>query len=146
MNKYKNYPMFEIAASGEGGRSSQERMDFAAVSASRTKIGTDTTNALKTLESGTELVNTNFGTNGAAMRGGASNYVNTRWNALTTRFANFSKYITQTLDNVQLATKTNEAFEDKVQELFAQLGMEDDVGTPDNSPVGPSTSVYYSEK
>lgn len=151
MNKYRNYPMFIMAEGGEDS-GSQERMDFAAVSAGRVKIGDDTKAALATLESGTQVVNTNFGTSGVAMRGGASNFVNTKWNTLTTRFANFSKYITSTLDSVQTATKTNESFEDKVQELFAQLGMEGEIedlpGVSSSSAGvgGNATTAFYTEK
>ena len=140
MNKYRNNPMFIM---NDGGGAAQERFDFVAVSASRQTIADHTKAAIATLEKGTATVNGAFGTNGAAMRGGSSNYVNTKWNSLTAAFANFSKYIDGTLEKVQIASKSNESFEDKVQTLFAQLGMEDDAQVAD-VPVADATTSMYS--
>lgn len=144
MKNYINNPMFIMADGG----AAQERFDFDAVSAARTTIAEHTKAALANLDKGTTTVNTNFGTNGAAMRGGSSNYVNSKWNSLTKRFANFSAYIDTTLENVRVASKSNESFEDKVQELFAQLGLDDDVAgdAPIAAAPGSATQSFYTTK
>jgi hypothetical protein len=148
MKNYKNIPMFDMAELNEGGGSANERFDFDKVSAYRQTIAEHTKTALATLASGTTTVNTNFGTKGEAMRGGSSNYVNSKWNSLTKVFANFSKYIDGTLENVRIASKSNESFEDKVQELFKELGLEefDNGESGELAPVsGTATNTYYTE-
>ncbi len=143
MNRYRNLPMFEV---GGGDGAAQERFEFSQVSAKREEISTHTTTALGTLRSGSEVVNTAFGANGNAMRGGSSNFVNTKWNELTDKFVEFSNYIQGTLDKVQVASKTNEAFEGIVQEMFAAMNALDDGAAGGATPAAPATdtSSYYS--
>ncbi len=142
MNRYRNLPMFEI---GGGDGAAQERFEFSQVSAKREEISTHTTTALGTLRNGSEVVNTAFGTNGTAMRGGSSNFVNTKWNNLTENFVEFSNYIQSTLDKVQQASKANESFEGIVQEMFAAMSALEEGGEAGAAPSAPAdTTTIYS--
>jgi hypothetical protein len=139
--------MFDVAGLNGGTESgSSEHFDFDKVSAYRQTIADHTKAALATLKRGTEVVNDSFGTNGKAMRGGSSNYVNSKWNTLTKVFSNFSKYIDGTLENVRVASKSNESLESKANELVAELGFEDDGAVEGGLPIsGSATSNYYTK-
>ena len=144
MNRYRNFPMFEV---GEGAGSA-ESMDFVKVSAARETIGTETTACITTLNEGTEIVSTAFGTNGNAMRGGSSNFINSKWTELTDNFSAFKTYIDGILNSIQATTKSNEALETKVHELFAQLSDIEAAAGGDAAPglgSGNATADFYTK-
>lgn len=145
MNKYRNFPMFEA---GEGAGSA-ESMDFVKVSTARETIGAETTTCINTLNEGTEIVSSAFGTNGTAMRGGSSNFINSKWTELSDNFAAFKTYIDGILNSIQATTKSNEALETKVHELFSQLSDIEaasggSTGVGHSVPAGSTTTDIYS--
>lgn len=115
MNRYKNMPMHIMAE----GSSTAESFDFEKIQASRATIATELENAVKALNDGTAVIESNFGAGGAAMQGGSSNAIKNKWEELTNTIKAFATYFDTTVNNIKTVGVSNQALEEAAKSLFA---------------------------
>lgn len=128
MNRYKNMPMHIMAE----GAATAESFDFDAIQAHRASIAAEVENAVKALNDGTAVIESNFGTGGAAMQGGSSNAIKNKWEDLTNTIKAFAKYLDTAVNNVKTVGVSNQALEEAAKSLFA---------TTDNFGAGAGNTV-----